>query len=257
MQLFHSFTEIECPAGSVCTVGTYDGVHLGHQALLRALVDDAHTRGVPAAVVSFFPHPRVVMGRTPPAYLTLPEEKARQMQLIGVDILIFITFTRETIRITAAEFMQLMLKHLRMSSLWIGHDFALGNQRQGDATYLRAQGAENGFAVNVLAPINAGVASVSSTRIRTALARGDVHEANLCLGRCFTLSGSMVTPLTIRFSPDHALPAPGSYPVIVCGEPRILTIPQAEGDGAGRVALLDHPMVCEHNAPNAGVVEFI
>ena len=258
MQLFHSFTEIDRPVGSVCTVGTFDGVHLGHQALLRAMVDDAHTRGVPAAVVTFYPHPRVVLGRAPAAYLTLPDEKARQMQLFGIDILVVIAFTRETIQITAAQFVQLMRERLRMASLWIGPDFALGNRRQGDAAFLRTQGAEFGFAVNVLTSFNAGVETVSSTRIRAALARGDMREANLCLGRPFMVAGTMINPLTIRLSSDHALPAPGNYSILVCGEPHTATLP-APADAAAdapRLLQLDRPVECERNAQNASVVEF-
>jgi riboflavin kinase/FMN adenylyltransferase len=261
MQLFHSFIEIERPVGSVCTVGTFDGVHLGHQALLRALVDDAHTRGVSAAVVTFFPHPRVVLGRSPATYLTLPDEKARQMQLLGVDILVVISFTRDTIQISAAEFVRRMLDHLRLASLWIGPDFALGNKRQGDAAFLSLQGAERGFAVNVLAPVNAGIESVSSTRIRAALARGDMREAKLCLGRPFQAAGTMLDPVTIRISPEHALPAPGVYPVLVCGGPYTATLlapSDAGGDApdAPHVLRLDHPVECERNVQNASVVEF-
>ena len=133
MQVFHSFDEIERPRASVCTVGTFDGVHLGHQQLLRAEVDDAHTRGVPSAVITFFPHPRVVLGRAPALYLTLPYEKAKQLELLGVDMLVVLAFTRETIQTSASEFVRRMVQHLHLVSLWIGPDFALGNRRQGNA----------------------------------------------------------------------------------------------------------------------------
>ena len=155
MQIYHSFIEIERPHASVCVVGAFDGVHLGHQQLLRAAVDDAYARGLPSAVITFFPNPRVVLGRAPAFYLTLPDEKARQMQLLGIDMLIELAFTRETIQTPAAEFVRLMLEHLRLVSLWIGPDFALGNKRQGDAAYLLAQGALYGFSVNVMSPVSA------------------------------------------------------------------------------------------------------
>lgn len=254
MQLYHSFNDIPLPASSVATVGTFDGVHLGHQALLRALVDDAHTRGVPAAVVTFYPHPRVVLGRAPESYLTLPEEKTRQLQLLGVDLLVQLAFTRETIQTTAAEFVRLMLEHLRMVSLWIGPDFALGNRRQGDAAYLRAQGTERGFAVNVLAPVNAGVEGVSSTRIRAALARGDMRDAQLCLGRPFCISGIVADGTTVQVARQQTVPVAGQYAVQVCGEMYQVVVHGA--DGADHVLKLDRPIRCDSTVSASTVVEF-
>ena len=262
MHLYQSFTELEQslrPAGSVCTVGTFDGVHLGHQVLLRALVDDAHSHDLPAALVTFFPHPRVVLGRSPTTYLTLPEEKAHQMGSLGVDILVVITFTRETIQVSADEFVKLMITHLCMSSLWIGPDFALGNKRQGDAGFLRNKGVEYGFTVHEVAPVNAGLESVSSTRIRVALARGDFREVNLCLGRRFNVMGMLDDPLTIRVPIAHALPAPGHYPVLVCGEPYTVSItaPALAENRIGNIVQLDHPAHCDPSARNNCVIEFL
>ncbi|HEY3289672.1 MAG TPA: FAD synthetase family protein [Anaerolineae bacterium] len=254
MQLYPSFNDIPHTSGSVVTVGTFDGVHLGHQALLRALVDDAHTRGLPSAVVTFYPHPRVVLGRAPASYLTLPEEKARQLQSLGVDILVQLAFTRETIQTTAAEFVHLMLEHLRMVSLWIGPDFALGNRRQGDAAYLRAQGIENGFAVNVLAPVNAGVESISSTRIRAALARGDMGDVQLCLGRPFCVSGIVADGVKIHVARQQAVPVAGTYGVQVCGERYQAAVYST--DGTDHVMELDRPIRCDQTVATSTVVEF-
>ena len=253
MQLFHSFSTIERPPASVCTVGTFDGVHLGHQALLRSAIDDAHTRGLPCAVITFFPHPRVVLGRAPAVYLTLPDEKARQMQLLGVDILVVLAFDRETIQTPAAEFIRLMREHLRMVSLWIGEDFALGNKRQGDARYLKEQGLQYGFTLNVLSPISAGVEPVSSTRIRTALARGDMRDANLCLGRPFQVVGTLVDSQTVAVPETHALPAPGRYSVLVCGRPYQATV--IDGSGAHMIRL-GQAAYCDPEPSNSTLVEF-
>jgi riboflavin kinase/FMN adenylyltransferase len=242
MQNFHSFSEIELNTASVCTVGTFDGVHLGHQSLLRSVVHDAHARGLLAAVVTFFPSPRVVLGRAPTLYLTLPDEKARQMELLGVDVLLTMTFTRETIQTSATEFVQLMLRHLHINSLWIGHDFALGNKRQGDATYLKEQGAQYGFAVNVITPVSAGQVEVSSTRIRAALARGDVREAALCLGRPFRVTGALVNGVTVRVPEQHAMPAPGVYQALMCGMPNRVTI---HGAGPAEAICLASPAPCD------------
>jgi riboflavin kinase/FMN adenylyltransferase len=258
MQLYSSFAEIERPHAAVCTVGTFDGVHLGHQHLLRALVDDAHTRGLPSAVLTFFPSPRVVLGRASALYLTLPEEKARQMELLGVDILVTLSFTRETIQTPAAEFVRLMSHHLRLVSLWIGPDFALGNKRQGDAAYLQEQGLQYGFGVNVLSTVNAGTESVSSTRIRTALARGDIAEANLCLGRAFQVIGAYMGEHSIHVPAQHALPAPGEYPVRVCGEPNRAVVTATATDSSETPVLqLRHPASCDSSVGAQVVVEFL
>ena len=254
MQIFHSFSEIERPHASVCTVGTFDGVHLGHQQLLRTVVDDAHTRGIPSAAITFYPSPRVVLGRAPALYLTLQEEKAKQLELMGLDMLVVLTFTRETVQTPAAEFVRYMVEHLRLASLWIGPNFALGNKRQGDAAYLTEQGRQYGFVVNVLSPVSAGTESVSSTRIRSALARGDIREANLCLGRPFQVIGSLANTDTIQVPAEHALPAPGVYPVLVCGEPNQVTVQ----DGLNTCSLhLRNPSHCDARARSRIVVEFV
>lgn len=253
MQIYHSFGDIERPYASVCSVGTFDGVHLGHQRLLRALVDDAHTRGVPSAVITFFPHPRVVLGRSPALYLTLPDEKAKQMELLGVDILVVLSFTRETIQTPAAEFVQLMVERLRLTSLWIGPDFALGNKRQGDAAYLHEQGALYGFTVNIVSPVSAGIEAVSSTRIRAGLARGDMRDVNLCLGRPFQLTGALVDCETIRLPGQHVLPAPGAYPARVCGEPNVAVIQAGAEPGVLR---LQNCSNCEAKVHNQIAIEF-
>jgi riboflavin kinase / FMN adenylyltransferase len=253
MQVYQSFAEVDPPRAAVCTVGTFDGVHLGHQQLLRALVDDAHTRGVPSVVITFFPHPRVVLGRTPVLYLTLPDEKAHQLELLGVDILVVLAFNMQTIQTSATEFVQHMIERLRMVSLWIGADFALGKGRQGDASYLRTMGAEYGFAVNVLSAVSAGVEQVSSTRIRTALSRGDLREVRLCLGRPYELIGKLVDEYTVRPLDQRALPAVGVYAATVCGEPARVAVQDTPG---GRMLKLQHPISFETLAHNQIVITF-
>lgn len=228
MQLLHSFNESTTPLPSVCSVGTFDGVHLGHQHLIRAVVNEAQARaqarGVQShesygdfqsVIVTFFPHPRVVLGRAPAKYLTLPEEKAEQIAALGVDVMIVHEFTQATVQTTAAQFVQWMVDKLRLISLWIGPDFALGYKRHGNAAYLAEQGQKYGFAVNVLPELNLGASAISSTRIRDALARGDVRDANLCLGRPFRVTGSFDGERTLCVDERQWLPASGVYPVLI------------------------------------------
>lgn len=215
MQLLHSFDEIRVPVPSACTIGAFDGVHLGHQQLIRAMVGDARAQGVQSAVVTFFPHPRVVLGRAPNRYLTLPDDKAEQIAALGVDVLVTLEFTLQMAQLTARQFVEHMVDALAPVSLWIGPDFALGRGRQGNAAYLAELGSRLGFAVNVLPELNLGANVISSTRIRDALARGDVSDANLCLGRPFRVIGSYDGDHTLCVDERQWLPAPGVYPVLI------------------------------------------
>ncbi|MFC1463541.1 MAG: hypothetical protein ACFLMY_01715 [Candidatus Brachytrichaceae bacterium NZ_4S206] len=215
MQLLHSFDEIRASVPSTCTIGAFDGVHLGHQQLIRAMVGDARARGVQSAVVTFFPHPRVVLGRAPNRYLTLPDDKAEQIAALGVDVLVTLEFTLQMAQLTARQFVEHMVDALAPVSLWIGPDFALGRGRQGNAAYLAELGSQLGFTVNVLPELNLGANVISSTRIRDALARGDVSDANLCLGRPFRVTGSYDGDHTLCVDERQWLPAPGVYPVLI------------------------------------------
>jgi riboflavin kinase/FMN adenylyltransferase len=243
MQRLHSFDEIAHPLPSVASVGTFDGVHLGHQQLIRAVVNDAQARGVQSAIITFFPHPRVVLGRAPAKYLTLPEEKAAQIEALGVDVLIVLDFTLATAQTPAAQFVDWMVEKLRLQHLWIGPDFALGYKRQGDAAYLSGQGQQRGFGVTVSPELSVGPAAISSTRIRDALARGDVRDANLCLGRPFRVRGRYDGDRGLCVDERQWLPAPATYPVLIEGRvneatlsldaPCAVTLAQPLHDGDG------------------------
>jgi len=215
MQLLHSFDEIIHPVPSACAIGTFDGVHLGHQQLIRAMVGEARELGARSAVVTFFPHPRVVLGRAPARYLTLPDEKAEQIAALDVDAMITLEFTPRMAQLTALQFVEWMVAGLRPISLWIGPDFALGHRRQGDAAYLTEVGKTHGFRVNVMPELSLGATVISSTRIRDALSRGDVSDANLCLGRPFRVIGGYDGDRTLCVDERQWLPAPGIYPVLI------------------------------------------
>jgi riboflavin kinase/FMN adenylyltransferase len=217
MQLFHSFEEITQPITSVCTVGTFDGVHLGHQQLINSVVNDATARGVQSSIVTFFPHPRIVLARAPAKYLTLPSEKADAMAALGVDIMVQLPFSLALVQTPAAQFVDWMVEHLGMASLWVGHDFALGHKRQGNAAYLQAAGRQRGFDVHVITELNLGLEAISSTRIRDALAHGDVRDASLCLGRPFAVRAEYDGENQLCVDLLHWLPAPGVYPVLIEG----------------------------------------
>jgi FAD synthase len=222
MLILKSFDESAAggaPMPSVCCVGTFDGVHLGHQQLIRATVSEARVLGQRAVLITFFPHPRAVLGRAPEKYLTLPDEKAELVATLGVDVMLVHAFTQDTIQTTADTFVDWMRAGFALTGLWLGPDFALGYKRQGNAAYLAARGNALGFAVNVMPQLSVGDRPVSSSRIRDALQRGDIAETNLCLGRAYRVTADSPDGLSVCADATRWLPAPGRYRVLANGAP--------------------------------------
>ncbi len=189
MEHLHSFEETALQA-AWATIGTYDGVHRGHQAILAPMVQAAHTAGSPAVVVTFHPHPAAVLrGITEPMCLTTPDERAHLLGELGVDVVLTLTFDRALAGLTAKEFMQRLSERLGLRQLWVGSDFVLGRNRQGDIPTLRAIGEELGFTVQVTDEVAVEGERVSSTQIRALLREGDARQAAKLLGRPYLLEG--------------------------------------------------------------------
>lgn len=179
---------------SVVTIGAFDGVHRGHQYLIRHLLDHAQANGQVPVVLTFYPHPKMVLGGFQPGYyLTLPDDKASLLGSLGVELVVTHPFDDTVRQIRAAAFVDLLVKHLNMRSLWVGEDFAMGYQREGNVAFLQSVGAERGFDVQVVDLMDAGDERVSSTRIRSELAEGNVAEAGRLLGRPHFVRGEVVT----------------------------------------------------------------
>lgn len=192
MRHFHSLEEVELK-NAWATIGAFDGVHRGHQAILAPLVAEAHAAGCPAVVVTFFPHPAVVLRSVHnPHYLSTPDERAALLGELGIDAVITLAFTSELAALTAPEFMHLLKGHLGLRQLWVGYDFALGRNRQGDIPTLRRLGEEMGYSVRVIPEITQGGASVSSSQVRALVREGNVGQAARLLGRPYRLSGEVV-----------------------------------------------------------------
>lgn len=193
MQHIRSLSEVHLTRPSVVTIGAFDGVHRGHQYLLSKLIDQARATGYVPAVLTFYPHPRMVLqGPEPGFYLTLPDDKARLLGELGVELVITHPFNDEVRQIRAADFVDRLIRHLDMHALWVGADFALGYRREGTVAFLQQQGVERGFTVEVVDLMDAGDERVSSSRVRAALAQGDVAEAARLLGRPYFVSGTVV-----------------------------------------------------------------
>lgn len=180
---------------AIVAVGIFDGVHLGHQHLLMRLVKKAWAESCVPVVLTFDPHPDVVLGHAVGRYyLTSPEDRAALLGELGIEIVVTHPFNDEVRQVRAATFVDSLLAHLKLGELWVGADFALGYRREGDVAFLRAQGETKGFSVEVLELVttDGNGQVVNSTNIRTALAAGDITTANRWLGRPYRLAGEVV-----------------------------------------------------------------
>lgn len=175
------------------TIGSFDGVHLGHQEIIGRLVAGAHKTGIPAVVLTFYPHPAVVLGkRTEPVYLTNPQDRANLLGGLGVDVVITHPFNHDVARMSASEFMARLKSHLGVSRLCVGQDFALGRNREGDVPTLRHIGEQMGYQVQDVTPYIIDGIVVSSSRIRASLIDGNVEQASRLLGRPYQIIGEVV-----------------------------------------------------------------
>lgn len=175
------------------TIGSFDGVHLGHQEVIHGLTAGAHANGVQAVVITFYPHPAVVLGkRKDPMYLTTPEERAALLGELGVDVVITYPFNTQVASLTAEQFMAQTKEHLGLRQLWVGQDFALGRGREGNVERLRQLGEVLGFELKVIPPAVENGVPISSSRIRSLLSQGDVVQAAHLLGRPYSLEGEVI-----------------------------------------------------------------
>ncbi len=175
------------------TIGVFDGVHRGHQEILRRLTAGAHGQGAPAVVLTFWPHPAVVLGkRDDLKCLTTPDERAGLLGNLDVDVVVTQPFTSQLANLSAQDFMRLVCQRLGLRSLWMGYDFALGRGREGTAERLAALGREFGYEVQTVAAVQNGGHTLSSSLIRQRLVAGQVESAAQALGRYYALGGAVV-----------------------------------------------------------------
>lgn len=218
-------------AGTVLTVGTFDGVHVGHRLVLERLAERSVATGLKSVLVTFEPHPlEVVNPAAAPHLLTVGDEKLEVLAESELDYMAIVPFTPALAQYDAATFVNAVLcERFGMRELLVGHDHGFGRGRSGDATVLRSLGAERGFRVEVVPPVvGPDGRPVSSTSIRRAIAGGDLDRAAGGLGRPYSISGVVVEGAargrslgfrTINVSMPPArklLPPDGVYAVRVC-----------------------------------------
>jgi riboflavin kinase/FMN adenylyltransferase len=195
MQHVYRLEDVSLPGPAIVAVGMFDGVHLGHQYLLRRLVATAQAQHCVPTVLTFFPHPDVVLGRAAGRYyLTTSEQRAALLSGMGVECVVTYPFDDQVRQMRAAEFVDRLRAHLKLRELWVGADFALGYKREGNVEFLRAQGEKKGFKLEVVELVtNDGNGQIiSSASVRAALQAGDIETVTRRLGRWYRLEGEVV-----------------------------------------------------------------
>ena len=205
------------------TIGAFDGVHRGHQALIRWMGAGARQAGMQAVVLTFDPLPRLVLGRSTNGALSTLEERLDYMRPLGLDGVVVLPFDRQAAAISATDFVTWLVEKLALAGLWVGPDFALGHNHEGNIPFLEAMGARLGFAVHQFGETLCWDGrSVRSSRIRHALKAADLDQANDCLGHPYRLSGIVehgyqrgralgFPTANLRIPENRLLPANGIY----------------------------------------------
>ncbi len=191
MEQLTTTAEFKSNTQSVITIGTFDGVHVGHRAIMQRLVAAAKEQGLVSAVLTFFPHPRMVLQKNSDIKLinTLSEKK-QLLENIGLDYFVVEPFTHEFSRLSALEYVRdILVTQLKAKKIIIGYDHRFGRNRNADIQDLKKYGEQFGFEVEEISAQQLDEVSVSSTKIRKALAQGDIHTANTYLGYAFTIEG--------------------------------------------------------------------
>src|SRR5437899_4407374 len=217
---------------SHATIGTFDGVHRGHQALLKPLIGGAREARSASVLITFEPHPRCVLDpdHCPPNLTTL-DEKTWLLDQLGLDHVVVIPFTPQVAALSAAVFMQRLLRGMEVRHMIVGENHRFGHGQRGDSAFLRRLGARHGFTVEVAPTAVRGREAISSSRIRRLVLLGQVRAAAQLLGRDYFIRSAVEHGLkrgrelgfptaNLRISPNKLLPATGIYAVRVDIEDR-------------------------------------
>ncbi|MDQ4141157.1 MAG: bifunctional riboflavin kinase/FAD synthetase [Bacteroidota bacterium] len=195
MQVIRSLSEFPVLSRAVVTSGTFDGVHKGHQKILQRLIQIAQQTNGQSVVITYWPHPRLVLHpETQNLHLlSTIEERIEQLTAFGIDYLLIIPFTREFANLDSEQFItEILVKTIHTKKLVIGYDHRFGRNRTGSFEYLRQHAPELGFEVEEIPRQDIDHVAVSSTKIRAALENGEIKIANSYLGRYYSLRGTVV-----------------------------------------------------------------
>lgn len=194
MKIITDLSNFTADRGTVVTIGTFDGVHCGHQKIIKRLTEAAKAEGLLSTVFTFFPHPRMIVQHdTQLRLLHTLAEKQTLLAALGVDLLIVQPFDKKFSQMSAEEFVEeLLVKHLRVQKVIIGYDHRFGKNRTADIRDMHRFGEHYGFAVEEISAQEVDEVSVSSTKVREALLSGAVEKAESYLGVPYSLTGKVV-----------------------------------------------------------------
>ena len=194
MKIFHSINEFHSDKKTILTLGTFDGVHIGHAAILKKLTQNTADGKFESAVLTFFPHPKMVLqGKSDLKLLNTINEKIDLLEKIGIENLIIHPFDANFSQLSAEEFVKTVLvDQLHIQKIIIGYDHRFGKNRTANIDDLTAFGLKYGFEVEQISAQEINDISISSTKIRTALEDGEINLANEYLGYSYFLSGTVV-----------------------------------------------------------------
>lgn len=229
MRVYHGIDEFEKVGYPVVTTGTFDGVHLGHQKIIRELQELARSKSGETVILTFWPHPKFVLNPgTPLKLLTTFQEKTELLETLEVDHLIKIPFTGDFSQLTSEQFVkEILVKKIGTRQLVIGYDHRFGKNREGSFEYLRQNAPQHGFEVVEIPRKDVDHIEVSSTRIREHILNHRIHLANKLLGRFYQISGKVTMgqqlgrkigfpTANLEIAEDYKLiPSDGAYAVLV------------------------------------------
>ncbi len=195
MKLLRSVSELATLPGPLALgIGVFDGVHLGHQAVIASTLAAAREAGGTAVIVTFDPHPaRILRPENPPRLLTSTAHKLQLLAGTAVGHILLVEFNRDFASQSPGAFIGALAAHARpLRAICVGEDWAFGRNRSGNVDFLRSEGTKLGFSVVAVPPVRIGDETVSSTLIRGAVEAGDLTKAEACLGRPYTILGTVV-----------------------------------------------------------------
>ncbi len=230
MNIYSDLNEIEKPFyRPALTIGNFDGVHLGHQALFKKVVEIAEKRGGDKVALTFHPHPmKILRPDNPPKLISTLDQKIELIMAAGIDHLVCLPFTKEFAKTTADKFVtEILFKRIGVEDLVVGYDYACGRGREGDIEFLKKKGEELGFKVHIIPPVTINGMIVSSTAIRKLVKKGNMRQVRKMLGRHYQIRGVVqkgkrrggpvvgFPTANLSINPEDLCPKPGVYAVQV------------------------------------------
>ncbi len=193
MKVFKSLSEVEKNKDTVLTLGTFDGIHLGHKKIIEGVIEKASQTGGRSLLITFDPHPRTIVSKTGVRLLNTLPEKLEILGSLGIENILVINFTKEFSQLESEEFIkEYIVDKIGVREIVIGYDHHFGKGRGGDEHTLRELGVKHGFGVTKVNAVYVDGISVSSTKIRNVLVNGDVQQASILLGRLYSFTGTII-----------------------------------------------------------------